>query len=164
MCCPQTAFCTVTALCVWAHIVLSLWATAKNEKERLCCTEKSLTNCPLLDLNNLSWKSATLLPLADFDLRTIPRRFSREEKTELLFYILTIDITTGKLWKCDFTADKSQTEQKEKKIQTLTSVFENFALISGWNRLTQKRQIKQKQTLITTRKKRKPVSGKCKKI
>ena len=35
------------------------------------------------------------LPLADFALRTIPRRFSREEKTELLFYILTVYITTG---------------------------------------------------------------------
>ena len=67
------------------------------KKSDFVVAEKSLTNCPLLDLNNLIEKSTALLPLADFALRTIPRRFSREEKTELLFYILTVDITTEKL-------------------------------------------------------------------
>ena len=84
------------------------------------------------------------LPLADFALRTIPRRFSREEKTELLFYILTIDITTWKLRKCDFTADKFQTEQKENKDKYKHLYLKNFAPVSCWNRLTQKKTNKTK--------------------
>jgi hypothetical protein len=54
--------------------------SAKKEKERLGFVEKSLTNCPLLRL--LSDKSVTteFAHFRTFDLWTIPRRFSKEER------------------------------------------------------------------------------------
>lgn len=56
MCCPQTVLCILTAMCVWAHIVLSLAVTQKKMKNRQqkVFTLKQLITITLFFLTTLS--------------------------------------------------------------------------------------------------------------
>lgn len=92
----------------------------------------------LSSLNNQRRKLEAQLPLAEFALRTILRRFLREEKSELLFIIFSYWHNDWNLWICGFVVDNLSAMTEKKR--NFSPCFGNIALFLYWNCIAEKKR------------------------
>ena len=128
---------------------------SKKWKKTDFAVEKSLTNCPLFDIDRQF--TFDRLPTSDnFFGRTIPRRFSKEESWLFSFRTMTTKDRIGDFWfvRLSGLAGWKWFSQRKDIFCLLRLTFRSCGLKVHSD--SEKRKIK---ISSTTRKKRKPVSG-----